>query len=69
MKYPVDPHTCKYCGELTMKPYSVLPIGEDYFREDWVCVKCYGRVEYHYDRNHQRYVEDNNGTVKDFGEN
>lgn len=62
-----DPHVCKFCGELTMRPYAFQMMNDNFMREDWVCTDCYNRVQYHYNRNTQKYEEDANGRVKDFG--
>lgn len=62
-----DPHICVHCGELTMRPYGIRLVVGDHWEEDWICVECYGRAEYHYDRINGKYMEDENGRIKDFG--
>ena len=40
---------CRECGEEALAPYAAF-LEEDYLVEHWVCMKCYNREEYYYNR-------------------
>lgn len=47
---------CRECGEEALAPYAAF-LEEDYLVEHWVCMKCYNREEYYYNRETQEYED------------